>query len=416
VATAGALPRRRAARTFPPLALVAGAGALALLALAIAAAWPESSPLSPDHAGGDTAWSWLYLGAICGSFVLYLLGLLALSRRATRLAPVIAIAAVIQLAPLVAPVLLSTDAYTYWARGRVSAVHGENPYTTAPNAFPDDPALERMGRSWRDRPTGYGPAFTLLSEGHAAAVGASPAAAAWVYRVVAALSMLALVGLAAALARDRPLAAAFVGWNPLLAIQFAGGGHNDALMMALVLGAILLAARRHPRAAGVAWAGAILIKWVPVVFLPLRALEARRSGRRIDHVGFALAAALIVAVAFWRYGPDWLRSFGNFSGQLERTTSVSAARWLTGIGLSEDAAVALLIALFALGYLWLLREAWRGRARLGLCAGLLVVTTSWLVPWYAVWAVPLAAFEEDRVARLLALALCAYLLRAAVPL
>ena len=27
---------------------------------------PDSSPLSPDHAGGDTSWSWLYLGAIVG--------------------------------------------------------------------------------------------------------------------------------------------------------------------------------------------------------------------------------------------------------------------------------------------------------------------------------------------------------------
>lgn len=416
MATADALPRRWATRISPSLALLAGGGALTLLAVALGAAWPSASPLSPDHAGGDTRWSWLYLGALSGSFVLYLLGLLGLSRRRTRLMPVVVVAAVIQLAPLAAPVLLSTDVYTYWARGRVAAVHGENPYTTAPSAFPGDPALEVMGRSWRDRPTGYGPAFTLLSEGHAAAVGGSPAAAAWVYRIVAACSMLALVGLAAALARDRPFAAAFVGWNPLLAVQFAGGGHNDALMMALVLGALLLAARRHPALAGVAWASAILVKWVPVVFLPLRALEARRQGRSVNHLGFAAAALVIVAFASWRYGDDWLRSFGNFSGQLERTTSTSAARWLTGLGLSEDAAVALLIAAFGVGYLWLLREAWRGRARLGLCAGLLVVTASWLVPWYAVWAVPLAAIEDDRAARVLALALSAYLLRAAVPL
>jgi alpha-1,6-mannosyltransferase len=416
VATADALGRRRAGWLSPPVALVAGAGAFALLGLAIGAAWPESSPLSPDHAGGDEGWSWLYLGAMSASFVLYLLGLAALARRGARLGAVVVVAAAIQLAPLAAPLLLSTDAYTYWARGRVAAVHGENPYETAPSAFPGDPALERMGRSWRDRPTGYGPAFTLLSEGHAAAVGDSPDAAAWTYRVVAAGAMLALVGLAAALGREKAFAAAFVGWNPLLAVQFAGGGHNDAVMMALVLGALLLGSRGHPRLAGVAWAGAILIKWVPVVFLPLRALEARRVGRRVDHVGFALAAALIVGVSFWRYGTGWLHSFGNFSGQLERTTSVSAARWLTGIGLSEDAAVALLIALFGVGYLWLLREAWRGRARLGLCGGLLVVTASWLVPWYAVWAVPLAAIEEDRTARLLALALSSYLLRAAVPL
>ena len=72
--------------------------------------------------------------------------------------------------------------------------------------------------------------------------------------------------------------------------------------------------------------------------------------------------------------------------------------------------------LFVAGYVWLLREAWRGRARLALCAGLLLATTSWLVPWYAVWMVPLAAVEEDTAARVLAVVLTAYLVRGAVPL
>jgi hypothetical protein len=75
-----------------------------------------------------------------------------------------------------------------------------------------------------------------------------------------------------------------------------------------------------------------------------------------------------------------------------------------------------LLGIFAVGYAWLLLEAWRGRARLALCAGFLLLTTSWLVPWYAVWVVPLAAIEDDRAARLLAVGLSAYLLRGAVPL
>jgi hypothetical protein len=51
-----------------------------------------------------------------------------------------------------------------------------------------------------------------------------------------------------------------------------------------------------------------------------------------------------------------------------------------------------------------------------LAAGLLVVAAPWLVPWYAVWTVPLVAIEEDRVGQALALALSAYLLRDAVPI
>ena len=96
--------------------------------------------------------------------------------------------------------------------------------------------------------------------------------------------------------------------------------------------------------------------------------------------------------------------------------SLRAAGRLAQLGLPESVAATLLAVLFAGAYVWLLVEAWRGRARLGLCAGLLLLATPWLVPWYAVWAVPLAAVEEDAAARWLALGLSAYLLRDAVPL
>jgi hypothetical protein len=78
--------------------------------------------------------------------------------------------------------------------------------------------------------------------------------------------------------------------------------------------------------------------------------------------------------------------------------------------------VGLLVAAFGVAYLVLAREAWRGRARLGLAAGLLLLATPYLVAWYVVWAVPLAAAEDDRSAQLLALGLSAYLLRQAVPI
>ena len=65
---------------------------------------------------------------------------------------------------------------------------------------------------------------------------------------------------------------------------------------------------------------------------------------------------------------------------------------------------------------WLVRSARAGRARLGLTSGLLLVATPWLLPWYAVWAVALAAVEEDAAAWVLALVLCAYLLPDRMPI
>jgi len=49
-------------------------------------------------------------------------------------------------------------------------------------------------------------------------------------------------------------------------------------------------------------------------------------------------------------------------------------------------------------------------------SGLLLLGTPWLLPWYAVWAVPLAAVEEDMAAWIMTLVLCAYLLPDRVPI
>jgi hypothetical protein len=58
----------------------------------------------------------------------------------------------------------------------------------------------------------------------------------------------------------------------------------------------------------------------------------------------------------------------------------------------------------------LLRGAWRGHARLGLAAGLLLLAIPYLAAWYVVWTLPLAAAEDDEPAILLGLVLSAYLL------
>jgi alpha-1,6-mannosyltransferase len=373
----------------------------------------------PEHDGRDAGWAWLYLGAISAAFAAYLAGLLLL-RRAGGLArrrAAIGLACVIQLAPLAGPVLLSTDVYTYWDYARIAAVHDGNPYVDEPSAFPEDVAYPLMGSRWYDTTSVYGPGFTLASEVHAEAVGESEDAAARTYRVLAALAMVSLVLLAARLSSQPAFAAAFVGWNPLLAVHFAGGGHNDAWMMAFVLGALALAAARRPFLAGLSWGAAISIKWVPLIFLPLRFLAARRAGRRLDHRGLAVGLGLLVAVATWRYGLSWLGAAGPLATNLaEDRAKYAIPVKIASLGLPEGAVVAVFALGFVVAYGWLLREAWRGRARLALAAGLLLVCTSWLVPWYAVWAVPLAAVEEDRTARLLALGLCAYLLRDAVPL
>jgi hypothetical protein len=373
----------------------------------------------PHDAGrleGDRAWAWIFLVCLAAAAVAYGVGLLLISRRGASFAAVLAVGAAIQLAPLAAPLLLSSDAWTYWDYGRIAALQGGNPYVDPPQAFPQDPAFPFVGADWRDATSVYGPAFTLASEPVALAAGSSADAAAWIYKTLAAAAMLAAAWLAARLSPRPAFAAAFVAWNPVLAVHFAGGGHNDAWMAALVLAALALGASGHRELAGAAWVAGILVKWIPLLLFPLRVLEARAQRRRTGHLGFAAAAAALVALALWRYGLDWLGAFGPLARNANQETSFSFPHRLTQLGLPRAAALGLLGTAFVVAYAWLAREALRGRARLGLASGLLLLAVPYLAPWYVAWTVPLAAAEDDRTAQLLALVLTAYLLRQTVPI
>lgn len=400
-------------------AALLAAGVVALLVGGLAAvARVAGAPLVPADAGraGGGSLGPLFLVLLAAAFAAYLGALALLRRRGAALRAVVALAVAIQLLPLAGPLLLSTDAWTYWAYGRIAAVHGGDPYVQTPSAHPDDPAYEHAGAAWRETTSVYGPAFTALSEAVALAAGDSARAAAWIFKSLAALGVLACLLLAARLARDRPYAAALVGWNPLFAVHFAGGGHNDSLLVALVLAALALAAARRPSLAAVAWVLSFFVKWIPVVFFALRALEARATGRRVAHLAFLAATLAACALATARYGLDWLRAFGPLARNADSQTSYALPHRLEQLGLSHGVALGVAGAALVLGLAWLAREALRGRARLGLAACLLLAVTPWLAAWYAIWAVPLAAAEDDRRAQLLALGFCAYLLPQTIPL
>jgi hypothetical protein len=361
---------------------------------------------------GSSSWAWAFLVVLAVGFLAYLSGLLALARRAARLRPVVVLAVAVQLVPLAAPLLLSSDAWAYWAYGRIAVEHDANPYRDAPSDFPGDPATEWVGSRWLDSTSVYGPGFTLASEPVAAAAGTSEDAAAWLFKALAGAAAVAMTLLAA---RYGAFAAAFVGWNPLLAVHLAGGGHNDAWVGALLLASVAAAAAGRRNAAAVAWVAGIAVKWVPLVLFPLRALEARARGQRPDHLALALATVAIFGLASWRYGFAWLGAFGPLAGNAEDTTSFALPHRLSQLGVPIGVAIGLFVAVFAAVYGALLLRAWRGRARLALAAGVLVACSPYVAPWYLAWVVPLAAVEEDRAARGLALALCAYLLPHTIP-
>ena len=142
---------------------------------------------------------------------------------------------------LLAPPLVSTDIFSYQFYGRMGEVYHANPYVTGAYALHYDPLYSYIGSKWINTPTVYGPLFTALS--YLLAPLSIPANV-FAYKAIAALSSLAIVALVWNGARlrgvDQVKAVALVGLNPLLVVYGVGGGHNDLLMLAPMVGGLVL--------------------------------------------------------------------------------------------------------------------------------------------------------------------------------
>ncbi len=333
----------------------------------------------------------------------------------------------------VAPVLLSHDVYSYLDYARLGVVHGLDPYVHPPSSAPADPVFAKV--AWTEATSAYGPLFTLATYPLAwLPVGLAIAA----LKAVAALSVLGLAAVAARLAAWRgadPLrAAAFVALNPLVLVHIAGGAHNDglAMLLAMIGVAALLSAREA--STGAALVAAAATKASTLFIAPFALLATTNRGpmglkrpnsgrlRPIGRLlaGGAAAALVIGAAAYLAFGWDWLHAFGLAGENQGRTSYMSIPITVARLtGLDPDAVRLVALVLFLTLFLQLLLWTWRGfdwvRAAGWTAVGLLLAST-WLLPWYLVWPLPLAAISRDRALQLLVLALTAYQLGARIPL
>jgi alpha-1,6-mannosyltransferase len=331
------------------------------------------------------------------------------------------------------PPLLSHDVYSYVDYARLGALHSLDPYVSPPTAFRADPAFAHV--TWPHTTSAYGPLFTLATYPLAALpVGV----AVYVLKAISAAAVLALAALVARLASARgidPLrAAAFVALNPLVLVHVVGGPHNDALAILLMtLGVAGILTAREASAGG-AFVAAVAIKASAFVALPFALLAVAKrppTGSKAAHIstfgpvgrllaGMGLGVVGVGLIAYLAFGWHWLDAFvlaGENQGRTSHLSIPTTLARLSGIG--EGATRAGALALYAALVAYLLIWTYRGndwlRAAAWATTGLLLAT-AWLLPWYLLWPLPLAALSRDRVLKLLVLALTAYQLGARIPL
>ena len=137
----------------------------------------------------------------------------------------------------------ATDVYRYVIRGRVASAYGQSPFVAPPAEFIGDPFMPLAGE-WAGETSPYGPLWEVVAAGVTAVSGDNLLLGVVLFKLLALACFLAGGALIWAAAGERPgrVAAALLwAWNPALLLTFALNGHNDALMMGLVVFALWLA-------------------------------------------------------------------------------------------------------------------------------------------------------------------------------
>jgi hypothetical protein len=319
----------------------------------------------------------------------------------------------------IAPPLLSSDIFNYIGYARFDVVHHLNPYEFPLLSRPADAVFPFVG--WPRNTTAYGPMFTLVSL-PLGLVGTTTAM--WLVKASAALSSLGCVALvwacAKRLGRDPVAAAVFFGLNPLLLVFAVGGGHNDLLMMLVALGGIYLLLAGQ-RAGIVGLVAAAAVKLSAGILLPFAILGSRPRWKALL-LGLG-SAALLLAVA--------VRAFGwhvfSISTVLGKDSQLMTPNNLPGFllndvlgigvsrGMQDHIGLAVLLAVLAI----LLLRVYRGSDWLtgaGWATFAVLATTTWLLPWYVIWWLALAALLRSSNQRLVALGLTVFVIAAQMPL
>jgi alpha-1,6-mannosyltransferase len=340
----------------------------------------------------------LILGA-CVFWVVALRLVLDLSSDGRRadLAMIFAFAVAIRVTFLFTPPSLSDDVYrAVWDARLMHA--GINPYTYPPGApelepYRDEVIWPRVNHP--EQRTPYPPLAELLS---AAAYAMAPERLV-AMQVLAALADLlgaGLLGWLLARCGMDPRRSLVLAWSPIGALHSAHSGHNDAIMVAAVVGGALLLTFGRGWLAMAALGVGTMVKATPVFMLPS---FARSTG--VVAATAWLATCVLLTLPLVSQIPGFVHGVLQEAGSEVFNDSVHLVveRVVGRVAPAQAGPAASLVALLAVGAAALASWVWSdGSPRAALVGGSRVLATYILVaavvePWYFTWLAPLVAFE-----------------------
>ncbi|MGH9102059.1 MAG: polyprenol phosphomannose-dependent alpha 1,6 mannosyltransferase MptB [Acidimicrobiales bacterium] len=382
---------------------------------------------------------WVAFYASMGLMVLAWLGVGRQARAGHLPTPaIVGILAVWAVPLLLGPPLFSQDIYSYAAQGTL-AHDGLNPYTTGPIALAPGPVLASVAPVWATTPAPYGPLFVAVSGLVMAFLGHSLVVAVTVLRLLELVGIALVAAFLPRLARSvgaDPGVALWLGiLSPVALFSFVASGHNDALMVGLLVAGVTLAVERRPAAGVVLCALATAVK-VPaaagIAFVAFTWIRSRATWRqRAATTGLcALLAAVTLAVVTWASGLGWgwlgpqvlsVPTDVTLGAAPVNALSVSAYHLLHLAGAPVSRSVVVLtgqvlggLCAAAVAVLALVRSGRRSLAQalaIALLAVVLVGPVLW--PWYLTWGIALLAGTSSQRSRALVVvaALAAFLVQ-----
>lgn len=286
----------------------------------------------------------------------------------------------------------SHDLWSYSFYGRMVSEYRVDPYRAVPAMFPHDVIYPVVG--WRHTPSGYGPLFTLYSAAVTALAGGSKLVMRLGFQLSAAAAVTWCLWV---LSRARRHAAlTLVALQPFIWISVVNGGHNDAILAALLLAAVIAFDRRRAGQAAVLIGVAALVKMSAIfVVVPLVVLLlARRRWRDAATMAIVPLAGLLLGELV---APG---SLANASSASRGVVSRASVWRLVGLVNGIPGAQITMLATGFVGALiiWI---SWRRRndstatVSAGASLSVFAMASSYTLPWYLMWGVPMLALSGD---------------------
>lgn len=298
---------------------------------------------------------------------------------------------------------LSEDVFRYRWEGKVADA-GENPYTLSPN----DPRAARFRDSSFARIPGqdfrpvYGPVTELIQRLNyriAATLSQDPERQAFWFKLPAAMFDLFTIALLWRWLRLRGLPSERIviyAWSPLSVIEFWGNGHNDALAVCLLAGALVAATASRWALSFVHLGLSIAAKLWPAFLFPLFVGWTGRMPARWRQFWIAPVVVGLTILPFldglFDVLRDNLRFTSGFLGGWRNNDSLfGLLLWLSNGDLYTAKKVAFAIVCATVAGVTLAKWPLE-KACLAVLTVLLLVSAN-CHPWYLTWLLPFLVVE-----------------------